>query len=143
VLVSTEDRKATDKLLPLRMGEMAVPEPWEGITSPTGSTGTHTGRLERTGCRASTPLSIRRNGTISIERGNNQPCGSLRENLGQRLNHCSTNAGHRKLSSGKVSFIAWTGAAFSMEFYYVTHRGCADLRGANPSTFHANGRDWW
>jgi glucosamine--fructose-6-phosphate aminotransferase (isomerizing) len=49
VLVSTEDRKATDKLFPVRIDE--VPEPWEGITSLLVPQALTLGMVEKTGCR--------------------------------------------------------------------------------------------
>lgn len=49
VLVSAEDRPATDKLLPVRIN--AVPEPWEGITSLLVPQALTLGMVERTGCR--------------------------------------------------------------------------------------------
>ena len=49
VLVSAEDRLATDKLFPVRID--AVPEPWEGITSLLVPQALTLGMVERTGCR--------------------------------------------------------------------------------------------
>jgi glutamine---fructose-6-phosphate transaminase (isomerizing) len=49
VLVSTEDRKATDSLFPVRVD--AVPEPWEGITSLLVPQALTLGMIEKTGCR--------------------------------------------------------------------------------------------
>ncbi len=49
VLVSTEDRNATDTLFPIRID--AVPEPWEGITSLLVPQALTLGTVERTGCR--------------------------------------------------------------------------------------------
>src|SRR6202453_1141513 len=49
VLVSTEERDATDKLFPVRVD--AVPEPWEGITSLLVPQALTLGMVERTGCR--------------------------------------------------------------------------------------------
>jgi len=49
VLVSTEDREATDRLLPVRVS--AVPEPWEGITSLLVPQALTLAMVERTGCR--------------------------------------------------------------------------------------------
>jgi glucosamine--fructose-6-phosphate aminotransferase (isomerizing) len=49
VLVSAEDRQATDKLFPIRID--AVPEPWEGITSLLVAQALTLGMVERTGCR--------------------------------------------------------------------------------------------
>jgi glucosamine--fructose-6-phosphate aminotransferase (isomerizing) len=49
VLVSTEQRDATERLFPVRIGE--VPEPWEGITSLLVPQALTLGMIERTGCR--------------------------------------------------------------------------------------------
>ena len=49
VLVSNEDHKATDLLLPVRID--AVPEPWEGITSLLVPQALTLAMVERTGCR--------------------------------------------------------------------------------------------
>jgi glutamine---fructose-6-phosphate transaminase (isomerizing) len=49
VLVSNDDRKATDTLFPVRID--AVPEPWEGITSLLVPQALTLGMVERTGCR--------------------------------------------------------------------------------------------
>ena len=49
VLVTTEDREATDKLFPVRID--AVAEPWEGITSLLVPQALTLGMVERTGCR--------------------------------------------------------------------------------------------
>jgi glucosamine--fructose-6-phosphate aminotransferase (isomerizing) len=49
VLVSTEQRDATERLFPVRIGE--VPEPWEGITSLLVPQALTLGIIERTGCR--------------------------------------------------------------------------------------------
>jgi glucosamine--fructose-6-phosphate aminotransferase (isomerizing) len=49
VLVSTEQRDATERLFPVRIGE--VPEPWEGITSLMVPQALTLGMIERTGCR--------------------------------------------------------------------------------------------
>jgi glucosamine--fructose-6-phosphate aminotransferase (isomerizing) len=49
VLVSAEDRLATDKLFPVRID--AVPEPWESITSLLVPQALTLGMVERTGCR--------------------------------------------------------------------------------------------
>jgi len=49
VLVSNEEREATDKLFPVRID--AVPEPWEGITSLLVPQALTLARVERTGCR--------------------------------------------------------------------------------------------
>jgi glucosamine--fructose-6-phosphate aminotransferase (isomerizing) len=49
VLVSTEQRDATERLFPVRIGE--VPEPWEGITSLPVPQALTLGMIERTGCR--------------------------------------------------------------------------------------------
>jgi glucosamine--fructose-6-phosphate aminotransferase (isomerizing) len=49
VLVSTEDREATDRLLPIRIS--AVPEPWEGITSLLVPQALTLAMVERDGCR--------------------------------------------------------------------------------------------
>ena len=49
VLVSAEERDATEKLFPVRVD--AVPEPWEGITSLLVPQALTLGMVERTGCR--------------------------------------------------------------------------------------------
>jgi glucosamine--fructose-6-phosphate aminotransferase (isomerizing) len=49
VLVSTEQRDATERLFPVRIGE--VPEPWEGITSLLVPQALTLGMIERTACR--------------------------------------------------------------------------------------------
>jgi glucosamine--fructose-6-phosphate aminotransferase (isomerizing) len=49
VLVSNEERAATDKLFPVKVD--AVPEPWEGITSLLLPQALTLGMIERTGCR--------------------------------------------------------------------------------------------
>jgi glutamine---fructose-6-phosphate transaminase (isomerizing) len=49
VLVSTEEREATDMLFPVRMD--AVPEPWEGITSLLVPQALTLGMVKRMGCR--------------------------------------------------------------------------------------------
>jgi glutamine---fructose-6-phosphate transaminase (isomerizing) len=49
VLVSNEDRMATEKLFPVRID--AVPEPWEGITSLLAPQALTLGMVEKTGCR--------------------------------------------------------------------------------------------
>jgi glucosamine--fructose-6-phosphate aminotransferase (isomerizing) len=49
VLVSAEDRPATEKLFPVRID--AVPEPWESITSLLVPQALTLGMVERTGCR--------------------------------------------------------------------------------------------
>ena len=49
VLVSTEQRDVTERLFPVRIGE--VPEPWEGITSLLVPQALTLGMIERTGCR--------------------------------------------------------------------------------------------
>jgi glucosamine--fructose-6-phosphate aminotransferase (isomerizing) len=49
VLISTEQRDATERLFPVRIGE--VPEPWEGITSLLVPQALTLGMIERTGCR--------------------------------------------------------------------------------------------
>jgi len=49
VLVSTEERDATDTLFPVRID--AVPEPWEGITSLLVPQALTLGMVEQTGCR--------------------------------------------------------------------------------------------
>ncbi|MGO8717893.1 MAG: SIS domain-containing protein [Acidobacteriaceae bacterium] len=49
VLVSAQDRPATDKLFPVRID--AVPEPWESITSLLVPQALTLGMVERTGCR--------------------------------------------------------------------------------------------
>jgi glucosamine--fructose-6-phosphate aminotransferase (isomerizing) len=49
VLVSTEDREATELLFPVRLD--AVAEPWEGITSLLASQALTLAMVERTGCR--------------------------------------------------------------------------------------------
>ena len=49
VLVSTEQRDATERLFPVRIGD--VPEPWEGITSLLVPQALTLGMIERTGCR--------------------------------------------------------------------------------------------
>jgi glucosamine--fructose-6-phosphate aminotransferase (isomerizing) len=49
ILVSAEQREATDVLFPVRID--AVPEPWEGITSLLVAQALTLGRIERTGCR--------------------------------------------------------------------------------------------
>ena len=49
VLVSNEEHKATDLLLPVRID--AVPEPWEGITSLLVPQALTLAMVERTGCR--------------------------------------------------------------------------------------------
>jgi glucosamine--fructose-6-phosphate aminotransferase (isomerizing) len=49
VLVSAEQRDATERLFPVRIGE--APEPWEGITSLLVPQALTLGMIERTGCR--------------------------------------------------------------------------------------------
>jgi glucosamine--fructose-6-phosphate aminotransferase (isomerizing) len=49
VLISTEERDATDRLFPVRID--AVPEPWEGITSLLVPQALTLGMIEQTGCR--------------------------------------------------------------------------------------------
>ena len=49
ILVSTEERDATDKLFPVKIG--AVPEPWEGLTSLLVPQALTLGMVEREGCR--------------------------------------------------------------------------------------------
>jgi glutamine---fructose-6-phosphate transaminase (isomerizing) len=49
VLVSAEEREATDTLFPVRVD--SVPEPWEGITSLLVPQALTLGMVERTGCR--------------------------------------------------------------------------------------------
>jgi glucosamine--fructose-6-phosphate aminotransferase (isomerizing) len=49
VLVSSEERSATDKLFPVKIE--AVPEPWEGITSLLVPQALTLAMVERTGCR--------------------------------------------------------------------------------------------
>jgi len=49
VLVSTEERDATDNLFPVRIDP--VPEPWEGVTSLLAPQALTLGMVERTGCR--------------------------------------------------------------------------------------------
>jgi glutamine---fructose-6-phosphate transaminase (isomerizing) len=49
VLVSSEEREATEKLFPVRIA--AVPEPWEGITSLLVPQALTLAMVERTGCR--------------------------------------------------------------------------------------------
>jgi glucosamine--fructose-6-phosphate aminotransferase (isomerizing) len=49
VLVSAEERDATEQLFPVRVD--AVPEPWEGITSLLVPQALTLGMVERTGCR--------------------------------------------------------------------------------------------
>ncbi|MGA7107701.1 MAG: SIS domain-containing protein [Terracidiphilus sp.] len=49
VLVSTEDRKPTERLFPVQLE--AVPEPWEGITSVLVPQALTLAMVERTGCR--------------------------------------------------------------------------------------------
>jgi glucosamine--fructose-6-phosphate aminotransferase (isomerizing) len=49
VLVSTEQRDATERLFPVRIGD--VPEPWEGITSLLVPQALTLGMIERTACR--------------------------------------------------------------------------------------------
>ncbi len=49
VLVSEEDREATDLLFPVKIG--AVPEPWEGITSLLVPQALTLAMIEKTGCR--------------------------------------------------------------------------------------------
>lgn len=49
VLVSNEEREATDKLFPVRID--AVPEPWEGITALLVPQALTLAMVERTGCR--------------------------------------------------------------------------------------------
>jgi glucosamine--fructose-6-phosphate aminotransferase (isomerizing) len=49
ILVSTEERDATDKLFPVKIG--AVPEPWEGLTSLLVPQALALGMVEREGCR--------------------------------------------------------------------------------------------
>jgi glucosamine--fructose-6-phosphate aminotransferase (isomerizing) len=49
VLVSTEERDASEKLFPVRIG--AVAEPWEGITSILVSQALTLAMVERSGCR--------------------------------------------------------------------------------------------
>ncbi len=49
VLISADDRPATDKLFPVRID--AVPEPWEAITCLLVAQALTLGMVERTGCR--------------------------------------------------------------------------------------------
>ena len=49
VLLSADDRPATEKLFPVRLG--SVPEPWEAITSLLVPQALTLGMVERTGCR--------------------------------------------------------------------------------------------
>lgn len=49
ILVSYEEREATDALLPVKL--TAVPEPWEGITSLVVAQALTLARIERDGCR--------------------------------------------------------------------------------------------
>jgi glutamine---fructose-6-phosphate transaminase (isomerizing) len=49
VLVSNEDRDATDRLFPIKIN--AVPEPWEGVLSLLVPQALTLGMVERTGCR--------------------------------------------------------------------------------------------
>jgi glucosamine--fructose-6-phosphate aminotransferase (isomerizing) len=49
VLLSADDRPATEKLFPVRIG--SVPEPWEAITSLLVPQALTLGMVERTGCR--------------------------------------------------------------------------------------------
>ena len=49
VLVSAEDRAATEKLFPVKID--AVAEPWEGITSQLVTQALTLAMVERTGCR--------------------------------------------------------------------------------------------
>jgi glucosamine--fructose-6-phosphate aminotransferase (isomerizing) len=49
VLISAEERQASDRLLPIRID--AVPEPWEGVTSLLVPQALTLAMAERTGCR--------------------------------------------------------------------------------------------
>jgi fructoselysine-6-P-deglycase FrlB-like protein len=64
VLVSSEEHNATEKLFPVRIE--AVPEPWEGITSLLVPQALTLAMVERTGCRLTAALPVRRNGTVAL-----------------------------------------------------------------------------